>query len=67
MICLSVLTLIQLLCAGFAPAVQICKAKILLNLLIISTMTTKQKVAFKWLKRVIYWFCHIFNGHKNPQ
>lgn len=29
-------------------------------------MTTKQKVAFKWLKRVIYWLCHIFNGHKNP-
>ena len=66
-ICPLLLTLIPLYCANFAQAKQICKAKTLLNLLIISTMTTKQKVAFKWLKRVIYWLCHIFNGHKNPQ
>ena len=30
-------------------------------------MTTKQKTAFKWLKRIIYWLCHILTGHKNPQ
>lgn len=30
-------------------------------------MTTTQKKAFKWIRRVIYWFCHIFNNHENPQ
>ena len=29
-------------------------------------MTSKQRTAFKWLKSVIYWLCHIFNAHKNP-
>lgn len=30
------------------------------------TEPKKQNKIVKWFKRVIYWLCHIFNGHKNP-